>query len=270
MKTITSRHNPLITEMAKLKHKKHRDFARLFLFEGRKLFIEARASDIIIQYVFVTGDYYRVYENELSDYPVYVLSEGCFEKITSEKSYEGIICAAKHIDFLHFYIKIYNIDNDINIHDGKQRLLLLSNIQDPGNLGTIIRSANALGIDCIITDNECADLYNPKTIRASMGALFRQRITVCDDMISTIRNLKSGGYSVYAAAPDRSALPLDKFVISQKTCFIIGNEGHGLDVSYITETTGCVFIPMKQNSESLNASIAAAILIWEGYRQDNQ
>ncbi|MHB1155163.1 MAG: TrmH family RNA methyltransferase [Eubacteriales bacterium] len=268
MEFISSRQNPLIIETSKLNQKKFRDSAGLFLFEGRKLFIEAKTAAIDIQYVFVTNNYYELYVNELLNYTVYVLSDGCFEKISCEKSPEGIICAAKHIDFLHFYIRIYNI-HELFLNNKKLRLFLAAGIQDPGNLGTIIRTAYALGVDCLITDSECADLYNAKTIRASMGALFRQYIAISDDMINTVRYLKTIGYTVYSAAPDRSALRLDNLVISHQTCFLVGNEGHGLDDSLIAESSGCVVIPMEQDAESLNASIAAGILMWEGYKQRN-
>ena len=154
MEIITSRHNPLITEMSKLSQKKFRDAAGLFLFEGRKLFIEAKLACIEIQYIFVTEIYYKLYIHELQNYPVYILSDGCFDKISSEKSPDGIICAAKHIDFLHFYIKIYNISNDLIINKQEQRFFLVSGIQDPGNLGTIIRTANALGWTALLqTEN---------------------------------------------------------------------------------------------------------------------
>ena len=146
---------------------------------------------------------------------------------------------------------------------------MASGIQDPGNLGTIIRTANALGVDFLILDSGCADLYNIKTVRASMGALFRQRIIVCENMTGTLLSLIGSGYNVYAAAPDSSSVRLDCLDITHKTCFIVGNEGHGLERSLIEASTGSVYIPMEQGTESLNASVAAGILIWEGYRKRN-
>lgn len=269
MERITSRQNPLIIETAKLEQKKHRDASGLFLFEGHKLFIDAAAAAIDIQYVLVTESYCKRYINEMLNYNTYIISDGIFDKISTEKSPEGIICVAKHIDFLHIYIRIYNIHDETNAAGKEPRLFLVSGIQDPGNLGTIIRAANALGIDVLILDSGCADLYNAKTIRASMGAIFRQHIIVCDDLTGTLRFLISDGYTVYAAAPDRSAVRLDSLKITRKNCFIVGNEGHGLDLSLIAESSGSVFIPMEQGAESLNASVAAGILIWEGYRQRN-
>ncbi len=267
METITSRHNPLIIEMTKLSLKKHRDAAGLFLFEGRKLFIEAKTSSIDIRYVFVTDDYYKTYAGELSGYSVFLLSSGCFEKISTEKSPEGIICAAGYIDFLHFYIKIDNISKDLCVNNKGLCFFLVSGIQDPGNLGTIIRTANALGVNCLITDRDCADFYHTRTIRATMGALFRQRIAVSDDMTAVVRYLKEIGFDIYAAEPDRSALRLDSLAITEKTCFLVGNEGHGLDHSLMAETSGRVFIPMEKDAESLNASVAAGLLMWESYKQ---
>ena len=100
-----------------------------------------------------------------------------------------------------------------------------------------------------------------------MGALFRQRIAASDDMTGTVRYLKTIGCIVYAAAADRSALRLDNLVITKKTCFLVGNEGHGLDLALIRESSGCVFIPMEKDAESLNASVAAGVLMWESYKQ---
>lgn len=269
MEHITSRQNPLIIETAKLDMKKYRDASGLFLFEGRKLFIDAAAAGTDIQYVLVTESYCKRYVNELLNYNTYIITDGVFGKISTEKSPEGIICVAKHIDFLHIYIRIYNIHDIVACFGKEPRIFLLSGIQDPGNLGTIIRAANALGVDNLILDSGCADLYSTKTIRASMGAIFRQRIIVCDDMTGALRFLIADGYTVYAAVPDRSAVRLDSLEITRKTCFIVGNEGRGLDLSVIAESSGSVFIPMEQGAESLNASVAAGILIWEGYRQRN-
>ena len=116
-------------------------------------------------------------------------------------------------------------------------------------------------------DGECADLYNPKTIRAAMGAIFRQKITVCSDLPETIGRLRQMGCRIYAAALGRNSVRLDQLSMDKNTCFIIGNEGHGLSDEVIEACTACVRIPMAGNTESLNAASAAVCILWESYRK---
>jgi len=258
IRTITSRSNPLIIETAKLQDKKHRRQTGMFFFEGRKLFLDARQAGIPLENVFVTQEYLEQYRHELADCPVVALPEAVFEKISTEKSPQGIICTAKHLDFLHKTITIYN-NEDFDANAGR---LLISGMQDPGNLGTVIRAACALGADELILDSACADLYNPKTVRAAMGALFRQKITVCPDMADMAAQLRRLGCQVYAAALGRDSVRLDRLTVNRNTCFIIGNEGHGLSEDVIAASTGSVIIPMRPGSESLNAASAASILLW--------
>ncbi len=264
MHLITSRQNPLVIATAKLQEKKYRTQSGLFFSEGEKLFREAMASPAQIDYVMMTQD---AYDRLLTagappcDFPVYVVSEGVFEKISTEKAPQGVLCVIKHLDFLHKKDIIYREGNL-----SKERKFLLCGIRDPGNLGTLIRTANAFGIDELILSEDCADLYHPKTVRAAMGALFRQRITVCTDLCGSISELRSRGYTLLAAALTETARPLQAYPITQKTCFAVGNEGHGLPKEVIDACDGSVIIPMAPDSESLNAAVAAAILMWETVR----
>lgn len=256
---ITSRANPLIVETAKLHEKKYRDAAREFLLEGRKLFLEAIAAHVTLNYVFVTASYYEQYKSELLNLNVRILSEAVFAKISTENAPQGIVCRAKHIDFLHEITTIYNID----CHEGKRptRLFALYEVRDPGNLGTVIRTANALGIDTLLLGG-CADLYHPRTVRAAMGGLFRQRIVVCEDLAESLRRLRTAGWRTMAAALDRTAIGLREVPPSSALCFVVGNEGHGLPAEIIAACGETVFIPISDRAESLNASVAAAILLW--------
>ena len=258
IRTITSRTTPLITETAKLQDKKYRRRSGRFFFEGRKLFLDADAAGIPLENLFVTEDFLAAHGEELQKYPVTVLPPSVFEKISTEKSPQGIICTAKHLDFLHKTVTIYN-NEDFRPDAGR---LLIAGMQDPGNLGTVIRAGCALGADELILDGECADLYNPKTIRAAMGAIFRQKITVCSDLPETIGRLRQMGCRIYAAALGRNSVRLDQLSMDKNTCFIIGNEGHGLSDAIIDAADGSVIIPMRPGTESLNAASAASILLW--------
>ena len=144
------------------------------------------------------------------------------------------------------------------------KLLFLHEVRDPGNVGTILRTAAAFGIDCVLLSKDSADLYQPRTLRAAMGAIFRiPTLRVVGDGGEICRALREMGRNVYATALDASARPLGSFALSQTDCFVIGNEGHGLPASVIESATQSVYIPMEEGSESLNAAIAATLCIWE-------
>lgn len=263
MADITSRQNQTAVKLSLLKEKKGREAQGLFMAEGRKLWLEILQSDIRPKKTVCTDEYFSSHSRELSENTarddIITVSESVFEKLTQEKAPEGIItvCAADNLP--HTVCDVYEEPQT------ERRLFALSGIQDPGNLGTVIRTAGAFGTDEIILDGFCADLYNHKTIRASMGAIFRMKITVClrfDETLSLLRRSRR----VYAAALDRSAARLDELTILPSDVFVVGNEGHGLSESSVAACTQSVFIPMEQGAESLNASQAATILLWEGYR----
>lgn len=139
--------------------------------------------------------------------------------------------------------------------------LVLETVQDPGNVGTVIRTANALGIDAVILTGECADLYNPKTARATMGAIFRQRVIACP-VTELEKMLYENGLALYGAALSPRAA--DIRALSLKNAAVaVGSEGRGLSRELLSMCTGEVIIPMRPCSESLNAAVAAAIVMWE-------
>ena len=143
------------------------------------------------------------------------------------------------------------------------RVLCLCSVRDPGNLGAIIRSAVAFGTDTLILSEDCADLYNPKTVRSAMGCLFKVNALVVQDMPSALFALKESGRSVYAAELTEKACSLAELDVSAHDVFVIGNEGHGIPKEYSELCTQSVYIPIRSGVESLNASVAASILLWE-------
>ena len=253
---ITSRQNPLIVGAAALKEKKYRDEQKTFLLEGRKLFEEAVQSKVGIVNVFATEENVPFCAGLVPEEKIVCVPDAVLEKISTEKAPQGIICSAKYIDKLHFLDKI----------EYKGRFFFLSSVRDPGNLGTVLRSAAAFGADHVLVSADCADLYNPRTVRASMGALFRQQITVCSDPEDTVRALRAHGYEVYAAMLAPSASLLTDLTVTEKTVFVVGNEGHGISESLASACTGRVLIPMAQGSvESLNAAVASSVLLWHTF-----
>lgn len=144
-----------------------------------------------------------------------------------------------------------------------ERIVLLESVRDPANVGAIIRSAAAMGIDRLILSADCADIYHPKAVRGSMGTLFSQPIDRVPALAPVITQLREHGRRVFAAALDADALRLGSFVPQSGDCVVIGNEGHGLCPETVAACDRSVIIPMTARAESLNAAVAASILMWE-------
>lgn len=253
--------------------KKKRRQAGLFRFDGVKLFREALLTDTEITAVFLRDPVNEtvdglvrdaVARHRVSEDSVILVSESVFEKMSEEKSPEGVIVIAKLLNGLH---QTATREEAAGIAR-EERLLLAEALRDPGNLGTVMRSCAALGIDRLILTEDCADLYNPKTVRSAMGALFRlPTLTVSADRLpELILELRSSGRRIYATALRRDAEEIGKLALRSGDCFVIGNEGHGLSEGVIRACDGAAIIPMKEGNESLNAAAAAAICIWETVR----
>ena len=147
---------------------------------------------------------------------------------------------------------------------GLRNALVLEGVQDPGNVGTVIRTANAFGMDAVILTGSCADLYHPKTVRATMGAIFRQKVIELD--VSVLKPfLEDQGLPLYGAALDRRAKDVRNISLSH-AAVAVGSEGQGLSEAILRQCDGTLIIPMRPDSESLNAAVAASILMWEAFR----
>lgn len=267
--TVTSRKNPLVSECVALHDKKGRDEFGCFLVEGIKLFTEAARAGIAMDTVFVRADKFGEYagivssllsDKKYSDTRIVTVSAGCFEKMSTEKAPQGILARAKYLDFSSDGVIIYNEDT---FFENADRMVMLYSLRDPGNLGTVIRSAAAFGFDRILMSSDCADIYNPKTVRAAMGALFRLRFTVADDAERLIGVIRKNGRRVFAAELSDRAVSVGNSGLRRSDVIIIGNEGHGIPAAISSMCSGSIFIPISENTESLNAAAAAAVLMWE-------
>jgi rRNA methylases len=271
---ITSRSNKWVSEAVSLTDKKNRDELGLFLCEGVKLFFEALDTDVEIVRVFVTREAASESNVALSlarlpESAVNIVTDDVFSKISTEKAPQGVICVIRHLDKTHKNTTIYN---NVSVAELPKTALLLDAVADPGNVGTIIRTAAALGIGELILGPGCADIYNPRTVRASMGALLRQRITRVDDLAHTVSELREFGARVYAATLD-AKFTIDAVFENVKILpiyIIIGNEGHGIDPKTIAAATSTVTIPISDSAESLNAAIAASIFMWELHKHKHK
>ena len=268
---ITSRRNPTVVETVKLSDKKTRDKEGLFRFDGFKLFSEAVEKGVFIERILLcesrAGEFMPRLEGckGLDGVAVSVLADDVFAKVSEEQAPEGLICVArfpkKHIK------KATRKDLEVTARDMHRRILMLESVRDPGNMGTVMRSAAAFGVDTLVISRDCADIYNPKTVRGAMGALFRLNIFVFDDICEAVNLLMESGRKVYAAALDREAVRLDETEFSPSDTALIGNEGHGLSKEAINVCTRSLYIPMEEGCESLNAGVAASVILWSMYRK---
>ena len=273
---ITSRQNRRVVELVKLDDRRAREKTRTFRFDGVKLLCEAIRRGVEMEAVFLrvgTAERVAARMEELYGYtlaragcPVFGVEDSLFEKISQENAPDGVITVAKYIDKSHNFIIIYKEDENDARKDAP--VLLLESVRDPLNVGAIIRSAAALGVGRLIMSADCADLYHPKTLRAAMGPLFSMPITRVEDLAGTVTALRQSGRRVYAAALDDTALRLGSRELDAEreghpVGAVIGNEGHGLSESVIAACDRSVYIPMEADTESLNAGVAAALIMWE-------
>ena len=267
--TITSRNNNLVKWAASLCDKKGRESSRCFIAEGEKLSYEAMEAHLEITHVFVKESKKdKIIEKitRLLDDKIYekteiiTLSDAAFEKISTEKAPQGIISVIKYLDFFREIDIIYK-EEFFSLSD--ERLIFLSSVRDPGNLGAVIRSAAAFGVDRIILTADSADLYNPKTVRSAMGSLFRVKATVVGDAAACVNALIQSGRRVFAAELSDGAKSVFDVKLSASDVIVIGNEGHGIPSELSSTCTGSVYIPISKKTESLNAAVAAAVFMWE-------
>ena len=193
-----------------------------------------------------------------------VLPDTLFDRISEENAPEGVICISKTLDKIHKIVTIDKSAPDQNVIPAGKTLLLES-VRDPGNLGTIIRSASAFGVKNLVLSSDCADLYNPRTIRAAMGTLFSQNVYLAEDLVGVIAALRTRG-RVFAAALCEDAARLGEVSLGENDAALVGNEGHGLSPEALAACSDTLYIPMQGGVESLNAGVAASVILWEFYR----
>lgn len=251
---ISSTDNAKIKDIIKLKTKKRfRDETGLFISEGETSVMEI--PEELIDEIFVSEDYGgRV--PEVSGEPV-VVSTRVFEKISDTVTPQGILATVK---------KKETGTEEILATENKRPVLFLERLQDPGNLGTIVRMAEAAGVAGIIMSSDTADICNPKTVRATMGSLYRVPFSYCEDILVEIEKAKKAGIKVYATTP-ADAKDLYECDYTKKSAFIIGNESAGVSEAAAELAGERVKIPMEGKVESLNAAIAATLICFEARRQ---
>lgn len=255
---ITSTGNPKIRSLVNLKRKaKERNARDVFLAEGIKMFQEVPADRL--EEVFASDSFAKSPAGSAAlarvSVPAEIVSDSVFQFLSDTQSPQGILAVVRQMH--------YTMDD---LSGPRPLLVILENLQDPGNLGTIVRTAEGAGVTGILCGKGTADIYSPKVTRSTMGSIFRVPFLYSEDLPADIRHLKAGGIAVYAAHLQGS-VPYCEPDYTGGTAFLIGNESRGLTEEISSLADGCIRIPMHGKVESLNAAVSASILMYEACRQ---
>lgn len=248
---IESNQNKIIKEVNSLKAKKERDKTGLFILEGKRL-VDEIPNSWEIKYLLKAESY----SEDINFENVYTVKDSLFEKISETVNPQGIlaVCHIKEFD-------VTNVD-----YSNSPFFVVLENVADPGNMGTLIRTADAAGADGIFLSKGCVDIYNPKVIRATMGSIFHLPIYRNLNLMDLMEDFKNNNVKTLAAHLKGTSTPY-KVDMTTACAVIIGNEANGLSDEISEMASDLVKIPMPGKAESMNAGIAGGILIYEAVRQ---
>lgn len=258
---ITSLKNPIIKEIKGLYRKKDRWESRLFLMEGIKIIEEAISNNINLKYIIFNKkllsmvDGQNFYSKNTSFSSFINVPDNVFKEISDTDNPQGVLAVGE--------FKLNSFDNDL---DYISSLLFLDGLQDPGNMGTIIRTSDAFKLNGIILGENCVDPYNPKVVRATMGSIFRVPIYCAKNNIECFMKLKDKGFKIYATSLDGS-VPNYEVDYNERYVITIGNESRGVNENILKIADQLIKIPMPGNAESLNAGVAASIIMYEAMKQ---
>ena len=249
METITSRDNAKIKYACAVRDtEKQRAADGVFFAEGPKLCLEL-AKSCTPRVVYATAAALAK-TPELARFDPAEIAPHVAEKLSGTKSNQGV--------FALFETPVPPAD----ILNTARRILALEGVQDPGNVGTIIRTADAAGLDGVLLSNQCADVFSPKVLRATMGSIFRMNLRTTDDLPGELTKLREKGYSILSSQLDGTPF-YEREKVAEQFALVIGNEGNGVSEQVQQTATHRVRLPMRGGAESLNAAIAAAIMMYE-------
>ena len=259
MHIITSKDNEIIKHIRKLKEKKYRDEYNEYVVEGVKIVEEAIKENAKIKQVIVCNDTTKTYEIpthimlEIAKFDCIYVSDKIFNYITQVTNPQGIMAI------------IEKQDENMQIDYNQDIIVMLDDVQDPGNLGTILRTVDSIGLNQIIVSKGTADSFNSKVVRSTMGAIFRVKIIEEEDLIKTIKELRKHHFKLLVTSlqTENSIYDID----FSKKIIVIGNEANGVSKEIQDLADEKAKIPMLGRTESLNASVAAGIVMYEYVRQ---
>lgn len=256
---ITSAANAKVKQVIQWQSKtKERKKNKVYLVEGFKMFEEAPVEQILEVYVSeeAAGKLQASVQDKLKKTGYEVVAADLFRKMSDTQTPQGILTVLRQPG--------YSLEDLLSAE--KPLLVVLENLQDPGNLGTIVRTGEGAGITGVIMSEQTVDIFNPKTIRATMGSIYRVPFVYVKDMADTLQKLHEKGIHTYAAHLKGTTYYND-FSFKEPTAFLIGNEGNGLRKETADLAEQYLKIPMEGKVESLNAAIATSLLIYEAHRQ---
>jgi TrmH family RNA methyltransferase len=259
MQKISSKDNSLIKHIRKLKEKKYRDEYGEYIVEGLKLIEEAIKENAKISQILVCEgcDKAEIIENhlryEMAKYECVYVPQNIFKMISDVENPQGILAV----------IKKENSEDNINYNE--DIIVALDDIQDPGNLGTILRTVDSVGLKQILVSKGTADSYNPKVVRSTMGAIFRVRVIECENLKNTLKDIQKNGYKVMCTSLEAKKSIYD--VDYNKKVIVVGNEANGVSKEIQNLANEKVIIPMLGKTESLNVSVATGVVLYEYVRQ---
>ncbi len=254
---ITSTANQQMKNLvALMKKAKERKKQKTFVVEGIKMFEEAPKEQVL--YVYASSGFLEMEEHQrlLEGYPYEEVSDSVFKSVSDTQTPQGILALIRMPEYSYEQLL-----------DGRRtHLLILDGVQDPGNLGTMLRTGEGAGITGVIMSRTTVDLFNPKTIRSTMGSIYRVPFLVAEDLGEMLKRLKADGVNLYAAHL-RGTAAYDAFDYTKSCGFLIGNEGNGLTDEIAEMADTYIRIPMQGQVESLNAAVSGALLMYECSRQ---
>lgn len=264
MDIITSNKNQKIKDLQKLNKDNHfRREKGVFVVEGIRMFVELPADRV--KQVVLSESAWNRYKTELAnmgfnveDESLLVVKDYIYDSISQTKSPQGLMAVVECMN--------YTMQDLLGNDKVKSPVyLILESIQDPGNLGTIIRSSEAADVSGVLIGGMSCDPYSPKVVRSTMGAIFRVPFVMSENLLEDIEILKKNGVSIYGAHLEGT--PLYDENLNKPVAFLIGNEGNGLSDEVAAAADGLIKIPMSGQVESLNAAVSATLLAYEAYRQ---
>lgn len=249
---ITSSRNEKYKYFKSLKQKKFRTAE--YTVEGKKSVLEALNSKAGVTSIIMSETFLKNGGNDFSDNVCYVVSDGLFSALSSTETPSGIMCTIKinkRTDFCPNPEKLY---------------IYCDRVSDPGNLGTIIRTADAAGFGGVLFSPGCAELYNPKTVRSSMGSFFRMSMAE-NITYDNLCEYKKRGFRILSGVLNENSVSYTEADMTLPSVIVIGNESNGVSKELASLSDVCIKIPMAGGAESLNAGVAAAIIMYEAVRQ---
>ena len=259
MNIISSKDNELVKNIKKLKDKKYRDLENVYIVEGIKMVKEAILENSSIKQIIICDDceksdlISKEMMYEIAKYDCIYVTNKIFKYITEVQSPQGVMAI----------IEKNNKDKEINYNE--DIIVALDDIQDPGNLGTILRTVDSIGLSQILVSKGTADPYNPKVVRSTMGAIYRVKVIECDNLKETLKEIKKNKFKILVTSLDDSKSVYD--IKYYKKVIVIGNEANGVEEEIVKLADEKIKIPMLGKTESLNASVAAGIILYEYVRQ---